>query len=116
VRRLWRDYSLSLVLGLLFLCSWIGQLVTNWQEFADDQAAHGQPAQFGGDFLAFFWGRTFENWQSEFLQLFSFVVLTAYLIHRGSHESKDGNERIERRLARIEEHLRERSEDRDADR
>ena len=47
-----------------------------------------------------------ENWQSEFLQLLTFVVLTTFLIHRGSHESRDSNEglllRIEDRLARIE--------------
>jgi hypothetical protein len=38
---------------------------------------------------------TLENWQSEFLQLFSFVVVSAVLIHHGSSESKDGTERIE---------------------
>ena len=48
---------------------------------------------------------TFENWQSEFLQLFSFVVLAALYIHKGSAESKDGEEKIEASLRRIEEHL-----------
>jgi hypothetical protein len=41
---------------------------------------------------------TFENWQSEFLQLFSFVVLSALLIHRGSAESKDSDERLEEKI------------------
>ena len=52
-----------------------------------------------------FLSATFENWQSEFLQLFTMVVLTAYLIHKGSHESKDTDERVDEVLARIERRL-----------
>ena len=48
---------------------------------------------------------TLENWQSEFLQLFSFVVLSAILIHRGSAESKDTDNRMEEALKRIEKRL-----------
>ena len=43
------------------------------------------------DFLA----ATFESWQSDFLQLLAMVVLTSFLIHRGSAESKDSNDRVE---------------------
>ena len=46
-----------------------------------------------------------ENWQSEFLQLFSFVVLAGLYIHKGSAESKDGEEKLEASLRRIEEKL-----------
>jgi hypothetical protein len=45
---------------------------------------------------------TLENWQSEFLQLFAFVVLAALYIHKGSSESKDSEEKIEAALRRIE--------------
>lgn len=48
---------------------------------------------------------TLENWQSEFLQLFSFVVFSAVLIHRGSAESKDSDDRMEASLRRIEDRL-----------
>ena len=48
---------------------------------------------------------TLENWQSEFLQLFSFVVFSAVLIHRGSAESRDGDDRMEETLQRIEKKL-----------
>ena len=58
-----------------------------------------------GDFIAEFGQATLENWQSEFLQLFSFVVLAALYIHKGSAESKDGDENVEASLRRIEEHL-----------
>jgi hypothetical protein len=48
---------------------------------------------------------TLENWQSEFLQLFSFVTLAALFIHKGSAESKDSDEEVEASLRRIEENL-----------
>ena len=57
-----------------------------------------------------------ENWPSEFLQLLTFVVLTTYLVYRGSHESKDQDDevfatlqRIESRLDDIERHAGERA-------
>jgi hypothetical protein len=47
--------------------------------------------------------RRSENWQSELLQLFSFVVLAALFIHKGSSESKDSGEKVEASLRRIQE-------------
>lgn len=58
-----------------------------------------------GDFVADFSRATLENWQSEFLQLFSFTVMTALLIHKGSAESKDSDEEMQQALARIEAKL-----------
>lgn len=104
MKRLWRDYNLSITLFGLFLASWIGQFFFQLKEVADNAAEHGQQfewAQFWPQFMS----ATFENWQSEFLQLFTMVVLTAYLIHKGSHESKDEDEKVERALARIEKKL-----------
>lgn len=63
-----------------------------------------QPVAEGGD-LDEFSRSTLENWQSEFLQLFSFVVLSAIFIHHGSAESKDSDDRIENTLRRIEQRL-----------
>lgn len=100
----WRDFGLSIALAILFLSSWGAQAITQWQEFTDEQATHQQEAS-PGDFAAAFATSTLENWQSEFLQLFSFVVLSAMLIHRGSAESKDSDDRIEESLARIEKTL-----------
>jgi hypothetical protein len=48
---------------------------------------------------------TLENWQSEFLQLFSFVVLAAAYIHRGSAESRDSEDRMEQMLKDIKAKL-----------
>jgi hypothetical protein len=104
VKRLWRDYNLSIVLGVLFVTSWVGQLIAQWFTWVNEQTDHNQPLQIGS-FLWEFWQSTMENWQSEFLQLFSFVVLSALFIHRGSAESRDSDEQMQQSLDRIEERL-----------
>ena len=104
VGKLWRDYNLSIVLLGLFLASWLGQGIFQWFEIANEAQAHGETNTLA-EFIPAFFSATFENWQSEFLQLFTMVVLTAYLVHKGSHESKDTDEKFERALARIEQRL-----------
>jgi hypothetical protein len=103
-RSIWREFSLGLILMILFFATWIAHAITEWQVFTDEQLAHGQRPKVG-DFVGEFAQSTLENWQSEFLQLFSFVVLAALYIHKGSAESKDSEEIIEASLRRIEEHL-----------
>jgi hypothetical protein len=102
-----RNYSLSLVLAILFLAAWVLQTVMGWYDFKAEQQALGEAAAvFGSSGYIWHWGEaTFENWQSEFLQLLSFVVLTTFLIHKGSAESKDGDERMQAALDRIERRL-----------
>lgn len=104
MKRIWRDYGLSITLALLFLFSWALQTWTGWTEFVSEQASHGQQAQaFGPDGYVWSWGQsTFENWQSEFLQVFVFIVLTTFLVHRKSHESPDTDYDTEAALRRIE--------------
>lgn len=104
MKRLWADYNLSIVLAILFLGCLIAQAILNFLEWRDEALTHGQPLEAAG-YLVFFGGRAFENLQSEFLQLFSMVVLTSFLIHRGSHESKDQDEKVDQTLARIERRL-----------
>jgi hypothetical protein len=107
MKRLWRAYNLSIVLAMLFLVSWALQTWLGWGEFAAEQQAHGEsPGVFGPSGYIWSWGRsTFENWQSEFLQLLTFVVLTTYLVHKGSHESKDTDDKMQAQLDRIEQRL-----------
>ena len=102
--KLWKNYNLSIVLALLFLVSWVFQGVFQWQEFVEMQTMHDQPVEFSS-FLPEFLAATFENWQSEFLQLFTMVVLTSFLIHKGSTESRDGDDEMKASLARIEKAL-----------
>ena len=103
-RSVWREFGLGLALTCLFFATWIGQAIAEWQTFTDEQREHGQ-AVTAGDFFARFAQSTLENWQSEFLQLFAFVVLAALYIHKGSAESKDSDDKMEASLRRIEEHL-----------
>ena len=104
---LWRSYGLSITLVVLFMAAWALQTWTGWVEFVSDQAAHGQTAEaFGPEGYVWSWGQaTFENWQSEFLQVFVFIVLTTFLVHRKSHESPDTDYETEASMRRIEAKL-----------
>ncbi|MFN2419571.1 MAG: DUF6766 family protein [Candidatus Limnocylindria bacterium] len=101
---IWRNYGLSISLVMLFTFSWGLQTWMGWTEFVAEQQQHGQQAQaFGDDGYVWRWGQaTFENWQSEFLQVFVFVVLTTFLVHRKSHESPHTDYDTESALRRIE--------------
>jgi hypothetical protein len=103
-RSVWREFGLGLSLMILFFGTWVAQGIAQWQTYTDEQLEHGESTQ-AGDFFSEFAHSTLENWQSEFLQLFAFVVLAALYIHKGSAESKDGDERLEAALRRIEDHL-----------
>ena len=103
-RSVWREFGLGLGLMILFFATWIGHGIAQWQTYTDQQREHGESTELG-DFISEFSQSTLENWQSEFLQLFSFVTLSALYIHKGSAESKDSDEKIEASLRRIEEKL-----------
>jgi hypothetical protein len=103
VRKLWRDYNLSIVLTALFLISWMLQFWAGWDVYQAEELTHGEVADLSG-YLAHFWAATFENWQSEFLQLASFVVLSAYLQHRFSPQSKDGDEKMQADITELKLH------------
>jgi hypothetical protein len=104
VRKVWPNFALSIVLLTLFVVSWVTHGVAQWQQFRNEQRTHGEPVHVD-EFLVDFAEATLENWQSEFLQLFSFVVLAAVFIHRGSGESKDSDDRMEEMLKEIKQKL-----------
>jgi succinate dehydrogenase hydrophobic anchor subunit len=107
LQRLWRDYSLSIVVGVLFLSTFLLHAMFGWWQYVADQTSHGAPASFWGwdGYIVYFGEWTFQNWQSEFLEVFALIVLTAFLIHKGSHESKDGEDEMKATLSRIENRL-----------
>lgn len=86
-----RNRGLVIANIALFATFFVGMAVTGFSVYNNDQSDHGSaPVSFGqylltGDFVE----ATFENWESEFLQMGMYVVLTAYLIQKGSSESKD---------------------------
>jgi hypothetical protein len=104
MRRFLRNYGLSVTLTLLFLSSWALHALYEYRRYADEQRSQNQPVEMTG-YMDHFWAATFENWQSEFLQLLTFVILTAMLYHKGSHESKDTDEEMQAQLNRIEQML-----------
>jgi hypothetical protein len=92
--RLFKDNGLTIVLMLLFAGSIVGQWLTGWHVSIEDASRHGAPALSLAAYTRSpeFLSTVFENWESEFLQMSAYVVLTAMLIQRGSSESKDPDE------------------------
>ena len=86
-----RDNGLSIAFLVLFLMSLGGQIVTGHKEHNEEVVEQGgKPIELSayltsGHFLQ----STFENWESEFLQMALFLILTMALYQRGSAESKD---------------------------
>jgi len=97
MRRFWRDNGLSVVLLATFLVCLAGQSVAGHRFHNAEQRDHGRPEISYTDYLASpeFLSATAENWESEFLQMGMFVVLTVFLYQRGSAESKDPDRREE---------------------
>ena len=90
-----RDNGLTIVLTLAFLGTIAGMALTGLQVENEALLRHGSAAidlgayLLGGSFLS----TVFENWESEFLQMSTYVILTAFLFQRGSSESKDPDTR-----------------------
>jgi hypothetical protein len=82
--------GLSVVLIALFLFTMAGQAVTGWQSHNQDQLEHGRETVGFTNYLGtgHFLEATGENWESEFLQMALFVLLTTFLYQKGSAESK----------------------------
>jgi hypothetical protein len=87
---LWRNNSLSIVLVTLFLLTMGGQAWAGWLDANEDARQHGDVPQGFSAYLGsgHFWEATGENWESEFLQMAAFVLLTCFLRQKGSSESK----------------------------
>jgi hypothetical protein len=87
---MWRNNNLSIVLALLFVATMIGQAWTGWFDYNADARLHGDQLIGLTTYLTsgHFWEATGENWESEFLQMAMFVVLTCFLRQKGSAESK----------------------------
>jgi hypothetical protein len=90
MRRFIRENSLGLVFGLLFLATLVGQGFAGHADFNSRQLTDGLEPVSLGRYLtsASFAVDVAENWQSEYLQFFLFVVLTVWLLQKGSPESK----------------------------
>lgn len=86
-----RDNGLTIALMLLFVGSLLGHWLTGLQVQNEELIRHGQHPISAITFLSdpLFLSTVFENWESEFLQMAAYVVLTGVLFQRGSAESAD---------------------------
>ncbi len=90
MRRFLRENSLSIFFGILFLASLVAQSVAGWKDHNGEALAHDDaPITYGRYLYSSEFGvAIMENWQSEFLQFFFFILATIWLVQKGSNESK----------------------------
>lgn len=91
MRRFLRDNGLTITLLAATIAAAAGMLLSGHSVYNEELSQHGQAAVTLGDYLrsGHFLSALYENWESEFLQMSAYVVLTAFLFQRGSAESKD---------------------------
>lgn len=90
MKRFLRENGLTIALVGLFVITLAIQSVAGVREYNQDQREHGQDGISYRQYLTtgHFIEATFENWESEFLQMAAFVLLTIWLRQKGSSESK----------------------------
>jgi hypothetical protein len=92
-----KGYAYAWITLGFFLVSLILHWTFGWYAFADEAAEHSQSAEFG-QYLVQMSRDTFENWQSEFLQLLWQVVGLAYFLYLGSPSSHENDDRLEAKV------------------
>lgn len=95
-----KKYGFAWVTLGFLVVSIVGHWVFGWFAYADEQAALGAAPSTGG-YLVEMLRDTFENWQSEFLQLLWQVVGLTVLLYVGSPQSKDSEDRSEAMLEEV---------------
>jgi hypothetical protein len=91
MRRFLRDNSMSIVFLALFLAALFGQAIAGHADFNDVAQSHGDPTISLARYVVSsdYGSAVMENWQSEYLQFTLFILLTVWLLQRGSPESKE---------------------------
>lgn len=100
MKKFFQNNSLSVCFAVLFMLSIAGQCFFGFKEYNKEITEMGAlPIPFdtylsSGHFIQ----ATFENWESEFLQMMLYVIFTIFLQQKGSSESKDfdKNEPVDR--------------------
>ena len=92
-----KRYAYLWITLVFFLVSIGLHWMFGWQAYVEEAAEHGQSPQMSS-YLVEMGRDTFENWQSEFLQLIWQVVGLAYFLYVGSPSSKENDDRIEAKV------------------
>lgn len=89
-RRWLLSNSMLIVMGAVFVLSWLAQSLAGTTVANEEAAQHGEPPMTWLAYIASpeFWSRTLQNWQSEFLAVGCMVAFSIYLRQRGSSEAK----------------------------
>lgn len=96
-------YSYAWLTLAFFLISATLQWYFGWLDFAEQARSHGDQPEFA-PFANQILSKTFDNWQSEFLQLLWQVVGLAYFLYLGSPSSKENDDRLEAKIDEILRH------------
>jgi hypothetical protein len=99
-----RNWGAAYLLAGLFLASWIGQLISMLIDEGNDARMHGEAFSMS-DFWPRFWSATFENWQSEWLQLLLQAVVLLGMKHLLFKADAKDMEAVQSDLRAIKEHL-----------
>ena len=97
MKRFWKNNGLSITVVVPFLLALAGQTLAGHRHYNEEQESHGQRPLSYRAYLATpdFLEATAENWESEFLQMAMYVILTVFLFQKGSSESKDPDKKEE---------------------
>ena len=100
--KFFRENGLTITLFSLFALSLVGQYISGWHTFNEEELQHGATEVTAIEYLGHghFWEALFENWESEFLQMAAYILLTVFLFQKGASDSKrmDAVERVDRVL------------------
>ena len=90
LERFMYENALTIVAFAFFAVSMLGLVMAGHSAYNEDQRQHGEPTVSVVGYLTsgHFMEATGENWESAFLQMGVFVLLTRFLYQRGSSESK----------------------------
>jgi hypothetical protein len=99
-RGIFHRYGFAWVTAGFFVISLIGHWLFGWFAYVSEQQSLGQTPDAAG-YLVEMTRDTLENWQSEFLQLLWQVAGLALLLHVGSPQSKEGDDRMEAKIDAI---------------
>jgi len=99
-KTIWSRYGFAWVTGTLFVFTLVGHWIFGWFAYVDEQQNLHAPISASG-YTVQMMRDTLENWQSEFLQLVWQVAGLAMLLHVGSPQSKEGDDRMEAKIDAI---------------
>lgn len=97
MRKLIRENGLSIAFFALFAFTLAFQFISGLKSYNEEQKEHGSSEVSSLEYAksGHFIEAVFENWESEFLQMGAYVILTVFLFQKGSAESKKLDEKNE---------------------